>query len=174
MKPFHLLFALLFLAIAGYATGQSADSTVLKELDAQIWYPFIKYYSNLDAENFNKLHTADVLRGGPRGISLGEAYFKSNLENSERSKKAGIQRSIAFRFEHRVTSGTIAYEVGYYRVVLTADGTEYVYFGRFDVVSKKVDGVWKIAQDWDVDNINGKKLEEADFLGNESNPVIYK
>jgi ketosteroid isomerase-like protein len=165
---------LFSLAIAGCAFGQPANSTILKELDEQIWRPFIKHYTALDAENFNNIHTKDVLRGGPWGIRIGEEYFKGNIEGNKRSREAGEKRQIAFRFEHRVTKDSVAYEVGYYRVKSIRNGKEQTFYGRFDVVSKKIDGRWKIAQDWDVDGINGKPFTEADFLGTAANPVIYE
>jgi len=172
LLPFYLTLLCSFIVTFSFA--QNADTTILKQLDAQIWRPFIQHYNAFDADNFNKLHTKDVLRGGPWGIQMGEAYFKNNVENDKRSKAAGEKRQIAFRFEHRVTNGSVAYEVGYYRVKSVREGKERMFYGRFDVVSKKVDSGWKITQDWDVDDINGKAFTEVDFLGNASNPVIYE
>ena len=36
-------------------------------------------------------------------------------------------------------------------------------YGRFHCVIKKIDGVWKIAQDWDDDEINGRKVSAEDW-----------
>ncbi|MBK7871679.1 MAG: nuclear transport factor 2 family protein [Saprospiraceae bacterium] len=107
----------------------------------------------------------------PWGIQVGEEYWKGNVEGSKRNKEAGVTRSIAFRFEHRVANDSIAYEVGYYKIKSARNGEERTGYGRFDVVLKKIDGVWKIAQDWDVDNINGKKLTEEDFIGNSAGKI---
>lgn len=175
MKLLPIGLTLICAVITTFSFAQStADSTTLKALDAQIWRPFIKYYNAFDSENFNKLHTQDVLRGGPWGLRVGEEYFASNVQHDKRDKEGGEQRQIAFRFEHRVTKGSVAYEVGYYRVKAIRNGAAIIFYGRFDVVSKKVKGVWKIAQDWDVDGINGKAFTEADFLGEMPNPVIYE
>ncbi len=163
-------FFLLMISNSLYAQ----DAAIQKAIDEQVWLPFIKTYNTFDGEGFNALHTKNVLRAGPWGILQGEEYFANNLKNSARSKESGEQRSIAFRFEHRVVKGDVAYEVGYYKVASKRNGEVRTFFGRFDVVLRKVDGIWKLAQDWDVDNINGKKLTEADFLGNEADPVIYK
>lgn len=172
MKSLRPTMALLCLFAVHWATAQ--DNSVQKMIDDQVWLPFIKTYNTFDGAGFNALHTKNVLRAGPWGILQGEEYFANNLKNSARSKESGEQRSIAFRFEHRVAKGDVAYEVGYYKVLSKRNGKEHTFFGRFDVVLRKVDGVWKLAQDWDVDNINGRKLTEADFLGNEADPVIYK
>lgn len=174
MKSLRFNLTLLCAFITTFSFAQSPDSVTLKMLDEQIWRPFIKYYNAFDAENFNKIHTKDVLRGGPWGLRVGEEYFEGNRKNDKIEKEAGEKRQIAFRFEHRVTKGSVAYEVGYYRVKALRSGKEIIFYGRFDVVSKKVKGVWKIAQDWDVDDINGKPFTEADFLGEKPNPVIYQ
>lgn len=176
MKSLRSLFTtVLYLLFTGFSFAQdAADSTVLKELDMQIWRPFIQHYNAMDAEKFNQLHTKDVLRGGPWGLRVGEEYLKRNIENDKHSKAAGEQRYIAFRFEHRVTNGSVAYEVGYYRVKSIRNGEENIFYGRFDVVSKKINGKWKIAQDWDVDAVNGKTFTAADFLGTDPNVVIYE
>lgn len=174
MKSLRFKILLFSLLLTGVAFGQNADSVLLKELDAQIWRPFIQHYNAFDSENFNKLHTQDVLRGGPWGLRVGETYFKDNIKWDKKSKEEGEKRQIAFRFEYRVTTDSIAYEVGYYRVKAERSGKEIIFYGRFDVVSKKVKGVWKIAQDWDVDDLNGKPFSEVDFLGEKPNPIIYE
>lgn len=172
MKSLRLTMVLLCLFAMHLANAQ--DYSIQKTIDEQVWLPFIKTYSAFDGEGFNALHTKNVLRAGPWGILQGEEYHTANLKNSSQAKAAGEQRSIAFRFEHRVAKADVAYEVGYYKVISTRNGEKRIFYGRFDVVLRKVDGSWKIAQDWDVDDINGEKLTEADFLGKEANPVIYK
>lgn len=161
-SPIYYFAVLLLFSVPTLAqeTGEAQ-----REIDAQIWLPFIQTYNAFDGEAFNALHTKDVLRAGPWGIRLGEEYYEANLKNSANAKAAGMERSIAFRFEHRVARENVAYEVGYYRVRSRRNGEEQTFIGRFDVVLRKVDGIWKIAQDWDVDEINGCKLTEADFLG---------
>ena len=79
--------------------------------------------------------------------------------NDNRSK-----RTIDFSFDQRFNKGDTAYEVGYYKVSMHKDGeVDRVFLGRFHVVLKKIDGEWKITQDWDSDKINGKEITAADF-----------
>ncbi|MDX1940661.1 MAG: nuclear transport factor 2 family protein [Saprospiraceae bacterium] len=167
MKSLRLLIGLLLCSQIAFAQ----DNAIQKTIDEQVWLPFIKTFNAFDGEGFNALHTKDVLRGGPWGIQTGEEYWKNNLESNKKGKESGGKKSIAFRFEHRVARDSIAYEVGYYKVKYTHDGEERTGYGRFDVVLRKVNGVWKIAQDWDVDNINGKKFTEEDFVGNSAGKI---
>ncbi len=128
-------------------------------IDQQVWSPFQKAYREGDAKLYNSLHTDDVLRITANGIRKGEEY-KSQIEQAFASPNR-TARSIEFVFEHRLIEGNIAYEVGYYKVVFTQ--SEMVSVGRFHVVLRKEDGRWRIAQDWDTDEVNGHQVTEADF-----------
>ena len=57
--------------------------------------------------------------------------------------------------------------MGYYRLISVRDeGEERTYYGQFHVVLREVEGIWKIAQDWDAGQLNGREIGEADFLKN--------
>ena len=59
---------------------------------------------------------------------------------------------------------SIGYEVGFYRVIYQEEGKENrKSYGRFHVVLKKIDGQWKIAQDWDSNSFNGRPIGQQDF-----------
>lgn len=103
------LFLLVHIAFA-------QDNAIQKEIDEQVWLPFIQTFKTFDGAGFNSIHTKDVLRGGPWGIRVGDENLAGNLEGFKAGKEAGEKRSIAFRFEHRVSNGNVAYEVGYYKV----------------------------------------------------------
>ena len=141
-----------------------SDSILQKEIDRQIWYPFIKAYNGWDAAAFNAIHDRDLLRGSPWGLKTGEEYFKRNIERFEKSKSAGHERMISFTFEYRVINKEMAYEVGYYKLISKKDGEENIYYGQFHVISKKINGQWKIVQDWDMDKLNGEKIGEVHFM----------
>ena len=118
-----------------------------------------------DAERFNALHTDDVLRASARGIRVGKEYKAQNIQAFNRNKQSTAKRSISFWLEHRVYSGNVGYEVGYYKITYQAEGQKAQnYYSRFHIVLKKIDGVWKIAQDWDTSNINGHEVSESDWL----------
>lgn len=163
MKKITLLAIASMFSLSIFA---QADSTAIRQIDEQVWYPFIQYFEAWDAEKFNAIHTPDMLRGGPWGLRTGEEYLSSNLKNWPERKAAGREHDIAFTFEYRVLGDGVAYEVGYYRVVSKRDGKERASYGQFHVVLRQVDGVWKIAQDWDADEINGRPVTEEDFMKN--------
>lgn len=141
------------------------DSLAWRQIDEQVWLPFVEHYEAWDAEKFNALHTPGMLRGGPWGLRTGEEYLGGNLKNWPEGKADGWERDIAFTFEQRVVGDGVAYEVGYYRVIDRRKGEpEQTYFGQFHVVLRLIDGIWKIAQDWDADEISGRPVTEEDFL----------
>jgi hypothetical protein len=60
-----LILLLFFLSFLLNPIVSQSDSVLIKEIDQQIWYPFMAAYNNWDAEAFNKLHDKDMLRGSP-------------------------------------------------------------------------------------------------------------
>ncbi|MGB0524702.1 MAG: YybH family protein [Flammeovirgaceae bacterium] len=157
----------LFLFLAFFvlaATSQAQEKNKLdfsKQVDKQVWKPFKKAYAARNAEQFNALHTDDVLRITKSGIRKGDEYKENNLKwFNTRTEK----RTIDLRFEQRHYKEDVAYEVGYYKVINYSENEEAkVHYGRFHVVLRKVKGVWKIAQDWDTDDVNGTPVTEADW-----------
>lgn len=135
-----------------------------KEINEQVWQPFMTAYKTLDADLYNSIHSPDVLRATRGGLRMGEEYRNSNSARFARQKAQGDQQEISFSFEHRLSKGDTAYEVGYYKLkYISNEGTPQYYYGRFHVVLKKINGEWKIAQDWDTNNIVGHEVGETDF-----------
>lgn len=134
-----------------------------QQIDEQLWKPFKEAYEARDAEKYIELHTDDILRITKNGIRQG-AIFKNGVIESY-SRKDRPERTIDFKFEHRIHSDKIAYEVGYFKVVQAKQGAieSRATYGRFHVVLKKMDGTWKIAQDWDTDTINGTPITSKDY-----------
>ena len=59
---------------------------------------------------------------------------------------------------------TTSYDVGFYRVGVTATSGQTDYFyGQFHIVLNKIDGHWKIVQDWDTSSIGGRPITAKDF-----------
>ncbi len=151
----------LLLLLPSLLFGQNITNEELaNEVDRQIWEPFKESYKNGDAVTFNSIHTDDVLRISKRGIRKGDAYKASNtkwLSNPDREP-----RTIDFVFEHRIYSDDTAYEIGYYKVAPVREEGD-IHYARFTVLLRKEDGKWRIAQDWDTNEINGKKVTAEDF-----------
>lgn len=169
MKKIGLLVISIFLSTATLAQETKYDFS--KEIDEQLWKSFVKSYNARDGKNHIKIHTEDVLRITKNGIKKGQAYQDQILESYGR--KGQLKREIEFKHEHRIHAPNIAYEVGYFKVTIFRLDKAIEYYGRFSVVLEKEDGRWKIAQDWDVDEINGVKITKADYEKLES-PIIAK
>lgn len=158
-KVFLYVVAVLFTSMS-YAQQQN-KLDFSKEIDTQLWEKFVTAYNARNAKDYIALHTKDIVRITKSGIRKGQAFRDGIIKSYGR--KGQPKRTIAFKFEHRIHSKDIAYEVGYFKVTYYKKQGQESYYGRFSVVLRKEDGRWKIAQDWDVDEINGVKITAADF-----------
>ena len=139
--------------------SQSAD----EQINDDIWYPFVYAYSNFDADSFMSVHTKDVVRVARdgRSIQVGDEYAKSVQSRCKWGIENEAKRSIEFTFAERIHGADSGFEVGYYRVHFSQGDSEQVFYGKFQVVLKKVDGKWKIAVDSDTSQ--GGAVGEEDF-----------
>ena len=140
------------------------DQEIQNTIDEQVWRPFVDSWSGCNASAFKQLHTDDVLRVSGGWIHVGDQY-KANIDRSfEKCVSKNIKRTIEFTFVERTHQKKIGYEVGYYKITSRmGDGEPRNSYGRFHVVLKNVDGVWKVAQDWDTGSIRGTEINEEDF-----------
>lgn len=154
-----LSLLLLFITISIYSQQRKYDFS--KEINQQLWEQFVDAYNTRDADKYLSLHSKDIVRITQIGIRQGDV-FREGIRKAF-ARKNQPKRTIEFKHEHRIHEKEIAYEVGYFKVTYTRDGEEQDFFGRFSVLLKKEDGRWKIAQDWDVDKINGEAITERDY-----------
>ncbi|MFK7772489.1 MAG: DUF4440 domain-containing protein [Saprospiraceae bacterium] len=161
MKKISLLLFLLLNTFAVFSQNE-IDNKTSNQINEQVWKVFQEAWSSYDAEKYIGIHTTDVLRVTPWGIKHGPTFREKTMESFSRENPP--KRSISFQFEHRIYQDDLAYEVGYYKsATIEKDGNERAHYGRFHVVLKKQNGHWKIAQDWDTDDVNGRKVTAADF-----------
>lgn len=140
------------------------DANLQKEINEQVWRPFIKTYNAYDTEGFMAIHTKDVIRISRDGknIWIGEEYHESMRQNQEQSLKSNLKRDISFTFLERIARPEVAFEVGFYKVSIQREGEEArSFYGKFHVILKKVDGQWKL--DIDSDTSNKGQIAESDF-----------
>jgi ketosteroid isomerase-like protein len=146
----------------GLVHGQTGNLSKVEEINIQVWHPFKQAFESRNDSLFNSLHTDDMLRINESGMQLGEDYKTKNSEWKKMPE--GTKMTIDFSFEHRFYNGDIGYEVGYYRVVNSfVNGNQRVSYGRFHVILKKLDGIWKITQDWDTGQIGNIMISEEFF-----------
>ena len=154
-----LPFILLWIVFPFFAQNIT-NPDLAHEVDQQVWEPFKASYANGDAITFNNLHTEGILRISKNGIQKGEEYKASNTKWFSKSNRR--PRTIDFVFEHRIYSKNTAYEIGYYKIVYNGE-EEKASYARFTVLLKKQNGKWRIAQDWDTHEINGREVTAEDF-----------
>ncbi|MET1258301.1 hypothetical protein ABV409_03125 [Flagellimonas sp. DF-77] len=152
----------LFL-VAHMMVAQSVDE-IQTEIDRTVWKPFQKAFERLDGHALNATYAEEVLRATPSGIDTENAFKPKNLERFAKNKEQSLRITLDFWFDSRRTNATTSYEVGFYRIGFTdtEGSTEYAY-GQFHIVLRKIDGQWKITQDWDTDTINGVPIGATDF-----------
>jgi len=131
-----------------------------KEINEQVWKPFIESFSNNNQEGFKAVHSKDVIRvmQDDNMIWGYDQYFPAQKNNpSEWSK---YKKSIELRFIQRIAGNDKAFEVGYYNTrTIAPDGKQRSSFGKFHVVMRKENGVWKILVDAD----SSKEASEEEF-----------
>jgi ketosteroid isomerase-like protein len=138
-----------------------AQESIEKEVNEQVWKVFTESWTNYDAITFNSIHTDDIFRASSGGLTIGQEYKDQNTRMFENGLQSGRKKTIQFSFEQRNYKGDLGYEVGYYKInVKRTDGTTSTFYSRFHVRLKKVNGQWKIAQDWDTNSINGEPITE--------------
>ena len=145
--------------------------SIQEEINEQVWKPFIEAYRTNDADMFNALHSEDLLRVSGHGIQGGESYRNQNerIFASMQAKNKSMQ--IDFTFDQRMCIDDVAYEVGVFKITMEGPNGPREFYGQFHVVLRKIDGKWKIIQDWDGSQVlgitvgpehfnSGRKMEE--------------
>ena len=161
MRKF-LMYCILCLGCFGYA--QTDTEKIQTEIDQNVWKPFKNAFETLDGEALNATYADAVLRVTPDGIDTENTFKSKNLERFKKSKKDAVSISLDFWFDSRHTNASTSYEVGFYRIGFTdKEGNTNFSHGQFHIVVKKIDGQWKITQDWDTSKINGQSITETDF-----------
>lgn len=152
------------------ATLQPAKATpagslpFLKEINRDIWIPFAEAYAAGDAGKYLALHTADFIRaqGDAQTTDNLEGYTAKTRAGFIRGKEQGGKTTIEFSFFERFSNGETASERGIYKYTYTPPGGEARSgYGRFHVFSRKENGRWKIAVDYD--SSEGRSVGEDDF-----------
>lgn len=137
---------LIFFVVAAFV-ARAQDQGELKLINAQVWDPYVKAYNDYRTKEFMKLHTDDVVRISRSGglIMVGNEYRKSQFRSNSIALSRDIERTLELRFLDRLVHHEIAYEVGYYKLMVSRpDGRGSTIYGRFHAILKKLDGEWKI------------------------------
>ena len=135
-----------------------------KEINNQVWKPFISTFSSFDTEGFLALHSKDLIRS-PREskqILTWDEYLNQQLASRKRSLENGIKRTIDLRFTERIANSKKAIDVGIFKTTrISSDGSSQSFYGRFFVILQNENGTWKILAD--TDSSEGGTIDEGDF-----------
>jgi hypothetical protein len=155
------LIALLL--ISSSVLAQNAQ----KEINEQVWKPFIKGFSEGNTGLFMGVHSKELVRSARDGkeVSNWDTYNKQTSDwHSTRKSKFTIE----LRFTERINNDNQAIDVGVYKTSSFApDGKQRISYGRFHVVLRKEDTAWKILVD--TDSSEGGTIGEKQFLA--ANPM---
>jgi len=132
-------------------TGSSAQAAQ-NEINEQVWKPFIQSFNRGDDEGFKAVRSKEVIQVIQDGqeISGYEEDFQK-VPDSLKPNWARWSKHIELRFIQRIAEKDRAFEVGYYKTVSTNKntGASHTGYGKFHVLLRKEDGVWKILMDAD-------------------------
>ncbi len=159
----RLFFSLLLVFLSSNVIGQINTIDIQKHIDQTVWAPFQKAYEALNGESLNAIYADEVLRVTQDGIDKKNEFKRKNLERFKAFKESKTPIKLDFWFDSRHTNEDTSYEVGFYRVGITANNETQHIYGQFHIVLKKISGVWKITQDWDTTTINGESITAEDF-----------
>jgi ketosteroid isomerase-like protein len=154
----------IFLVVLSIISSSAFSQNFQKEINDQVWKPFISTFNNLDASGFLTVHSKDVIRSSRDSKILlnWTAYLKQQQEGDKRSKENGVRRTLELRFTERIANANQAIDVGIYKTTVTDKvGKIQSFYGRFHVVLRKENAVWRILVD--TDSSENQSIDEKDF-----------
>jgi ketosteroid isomerase-like protein len=157
-------FAILPLLVFWIVDSAAQDNSIFqKEIDTQVWKPFIEFYNNYNQEGLRTVHSKDVIRvqQDDNTIIGADEYFKSPTD-AERALLSGRKVRLELRFVQRIADSKRAFEVGYYKTTVTnvKSGSTRSSYGKFHVLLRKEGDTWKILMDADAN----ENTDESVFL----------
>ena len=155
------IFSAIVLLMCHILSGQENQT---KEINDQVWIPFVRSFSNGDEEAFKSVHSKDVIRVEQDGKRIfGHDIYLRKVPDSVKAIWSKWTKKIELRFIQRIAGDGKAFEIGYYRTTSNniETGEKRVRIGKFHVLLRKENGVWKILMDADtsVDASEEKFLE---------------
>ncbi len=159
MKKFLVGLLLILL----YNSCLSQADSLQRQINNQVWKPFMKSYNDRDDEGFKNLHSKDVVRVSvDDNVIFGYDQYFREVPESVKKRRGLWKRNLELRFIQRIADNSRAYEVGYFQLVETNTTTNEIRtsYGKFRVVLRKEHGIWKILVDADAN----EKTDETIFI----------
>jgi len=146
-------------------SGSCLAQNLQQEINEQVWKPFISSFNNRDAAGFLAVHSKQVVRSplDSKIILTWDEYLKKQEEGNKISLDKGNTRSVYLRFTNRIAKDGTAIDIGIFKVIVNQpDGATRSVYGRFHVVMRKEQNIWKILVD--MDSSEGNSIDETDFI----------
>ena len=159
MKRLSFVNLILLIGISAF----SQQGKLQKEINQQVWQPFITAFNNRDDDAFSAVHSKEVIRVSQDDNRIfGYAEYFKKIPESEKARWKDWDRNIELRFLQRIASNDKAFEVGYYKSSNTnaVTGEKRTGYGKFHVLLRKENGTWKILMDADAK----ERTNEAVFM----------
>ena len=151
-------FAVVLASLLAPAAAQQRQAPAptnpehLRELDRDIWKPFVEAFAAGKPDDYFALHSSGFVRamGDAKRVEPRDAWIKGTRGMFKHFADRGIRPSIAFRFLERLANPEAASERGIFEfTTVDAKGETRRAYGKFHVISRKEDGRWKILVDYD-------------------------
>jgi hypothetical protein len=154
----------IFIPMLFVSTSVFAQN-VQKEINEQVWKPFIAGFQEGNTDVFMGVHSKDLVRSAreSKKVLNWEEYYNETRSGNARRATDKSRVEIELRFTERINSAGQAIDVGVYKTSwFAADGKSGAGYGRFHVVMRKEDGTWKILVD--TDSNENRTIGETQFL----------
>ena len=149
--------------VFSFLSAFSQVENLQREINAQVWKPFIEAFNSSNDQAFSAVHSKEVIRvlQDDNRLMEYEQYFRK-VPDSLKAKWKDWKKNIELRFIQRIASNDKAFEVGYYKSTSTnlVTGEKRTGYGKFHVLLRKENGTWKILMDADAH----EKTDEDVFL----------
>ena len=147
----YFIFFIVCMSLAKVSVFSQSDS-LQRQINQQVWKPFIESFGKGDDETFRSVHSKEIIRviQDDKQIIGFEQYFKK-VPDSVKAKWGDWKKNIELRFIQRIANLDKAFEVGYYKTTSTNTKTGEIRtgIGKFHVLLRKENGIWKILMDAD-------------------------
>ena len=159
------IFLWAMVLATSFRTANAQSDSIQRQINQQVWKPFIQSFNARDNEGFKAVHSKEVSRvlQDEKRILNAEEYFKP-VPDSIKARWAAYKSNLELRFTQRIATGDRAFEVGYYKSssTNTNTGQTRTSYGKFHVLLRKENGVWKILMDADArENADEKTFMSA-------------
>lgn len=157
MQKISFITLLLLCCLSAFSQTDSLQ----KQINEQVWKPFIKAINSGDNDALSVVHSKEVVRVmQDDGKIIGYSEYFRKIPDSIKAKWSDWKSNIELRFVQRIASADKAFEVGYYKTASTNSktGEKRTGYGKFHVLLRKESGTWKILMDADANEKTDEKI----------------